>query len=349
VNTRPSARLSLVSRCITGAAAVALIGGLATYSVSVSASPKPTITQVTAQVKTLSSQADKAIQQYDQMKQQLAEAGQRLKLINNEVAKDQAQFNIARRGVAAAAATAYEDGNLTSMAALITSASPQTVLSRASMLVQLSSTRSAQMHQFITAAQQLSGAQQSAKRTKAAITTLRNQAKTRVDSMNKALQQKKSVLATLTAQQQRTVTTMASPGGSGAAGPPTTRAPAPAPANTNAGKAVAFAYAQIGCPYVFGGTGPCSSGFDCSGLVQAAWAYAGVSIPRDTYEQWAALPHVPLSQLQPGDLIYFNGESHVGMYVGGNMMIDAPTPGQNVEKVALSGWYTATEDGAVRP
>ena len=100
---------------------------------------------------------------------------------------------------------------------------------------------------------------------------------------------------------------------------------------------------------MFGGTGPCNSGFDCSGLVQAAWAYAGVSIPRDTYEQWAALPHIPLSQLQPGDLIYFNGESHVGMYVGGNMMIDAPTPGQNVEKVALSGWYTATEDGAVRP
>ena len=111
------------------------------------------------------------------------------------------------------------------------------------------------MHQFITAAQQLSGAQQSAKRTKAAITTLRNQAQTRVDSKNKALQQKQSLLATLTAQQQQTVTTMASPGGTGTPSPPTTKAPAPAPANTNAGKAVAFTYAQIGCPYVFGATG----------------------------------------------------------------------------------------------
>jgi peptidoglycan DL-endopeptidase CwlO len=326
---------------------VALTGGLATYSVSVSASPKPTIAQVTAQVKTLSGQADKAIQQYDQVKQQQAQASQRLKLINNEVARDQAQFNIARRGVAAAAATAYEDGNLTSMAALITSASPETVLSRASMLVQLSSTRSAQMHQFVAAARQLSGAQQSAKRTKAAITTLRNQAHARVVSMNKALSQKKSLLATLTAQQQRTVTTAAGPAVGG--GPPTTTAPAPAPANTNAGKAVAFATAQLGCPYVFGGTGPCARGYDCSGLVQAAWAYAGVSIPRDTYEQWAALTHIPMSQLQPGDLIYFNGESHVAMYVGGNMIIDAPQPGQNVEKVSLSGWYASTEDGAVRP
>jgi len=97
VNTRPSARLSLVRRCITGAAAVALTGGLATYSVSVSASPKPTIAQVTAQVKSLSGQVDKAVQQYDQVKQQLTEASHRLKLVNDEVARDQEQFTIARR------------------------------------------------------------------------------------------------------------------------------------------------------------------------------------------------------------------------------------------------------------
>jgi cell wall-associated NlpC family hydrolase len=263
------------------------------------------------------------------------------------VARDQARFKIARRDVAAAAATAYEDGNLTSMAALITSASPQTVLARAAMLVQLSSARSAQMRAFITAARQLSGAQQTAKRTRAAITALRNQARARVDSARKALSQKKSLLATLTAQQQRAVTTTASPGGGGGGGGP--KPTDPVPASTNAGQAVAFAYAQLGCPYVFGGTGPCSSGYDCSGLAQAAWAYAGVSIPRDTYEQWAALPHVPLSQLQPGDLIYFNGESHVGMYVGGGYMIDAPEPGRTVEKVRLSGWYASTEDGAARP
>jgi cell wall-associated NlpC family hydrolase len=295
-----------------------MAGGLVTYSASVSASPKPTIAQVTAQVKALSSQADRAIQRYDQVKEQLAAANSRLKVVSAEVARDQARFKVARRGVAAAAATAYEDGNLTSMAALITSASPQTVLARAAMLVQLSSTRSAQMRAFITAARQLSGAQQTAKRTRAAIAGLRNQARARVDAARKALSQKKSLLATLTAQQQRTVTTAASPGGRGGGrgGGGGAKPADPLPASTNAGQAVAFAYAQLGCPYVFGGTGPCSMGYDCSGLVQAAWAAAGVSIPRDTYEQWAALPHIPLSQLQPGDLIYFNGESHVGMYVG---------------------------------
>jgi len=317
---------------------------MVSYSVAVSASPKPTISQVTAQVSKLTTAENKAIQQYDQVKQQLADANGRLKLVNTEVARDRKQFNLMRTYVAQVAATAYEDGNMTSMAALITSANPQTVLSRASMLVQLSSARSQEMRQFVSAARQLSGAQQSARRTQAAIASLTGQQKGKAASIGRTLNQRKSLLATLTAQQAQTVLSTSSPG-STSTPPPTNNVPT----NTNAGQAVAFAYAQIGCPYVYGATGPCHSGFDCSGLVQAAWASAGVSIPRDTYSQWAGLPHVPLSQLQPGDLIYFAGVSHVGMYVGGGYLIDAPVPGQNVEKVALSGWYAANEVGAARP
>jgi cell wall-associated NlpC family hydrolase len=100
---------------------------------------------------------------------------------------------------------------------------------------------------------------------------------------------------------------------------------------------------------VFGGTGPCGAGFDCSGLTQAAWAAAGVSIPRTSEEQWAGLPHVSTSDLQPGDILVFNGAGHVGLYVGKGMLIDAPHSGLDVEEVALSGWYASTLDGAVRP
>ena len=99
---------------------------------------------------------------------------------------------------------------------------------------------------------------------------------------------------------------------------------------------------------MWGATGP--SSYDCSGLVQEAWASAGVSIPRTTYEQWAALPHVPMSSIQPGDLVFFDGEGHVGIYVGNNMIIDAPQPGMTVEKVSLSSsWYALNLDGAARP
>jgi cell wall-associated NlpC family hydrolase len=81
----------------------------------------------------------------------------------------------------------------------------------------------------------------------------------------------------------------------------------------------------------------------------SAWASAGVSVPRTSYGQ-ATLPAVSLSALQPGDILEFAGDSHVGIYVGGGMLIDAPQPGMNVEKVSLkSSWYSANLDAAVRP
>ena len=119
------------------------------------------------------------------------------------------------------------------------------------------------------------------------------------------------------------------------------------PTRTQAEKAVAFAYAQLGKPYVWGASGPGS--YDCSGLMMAAWAYAGVSIPRVSYDQMSALPAVSLSALQPGDILGFAGNSHVGLYVGHGMVIDAPHSGAVVEKVALAGWYQSELDGAVQP
>ena len=133
-----------------------------------------------------------------------------------------------------------------------------------------------------------------------------------------------------------------------------------------ANTAVARAMSTLGIPYAFaGGTfwGPSRGvpvdfdsrndgnviGYDCSGLTSAAWASVGISIPRTSQEQWAGLPHVPTSDMQPGDILVFNGAGHVGIYVGGGMMIDAPHTGLDVQKVALSGWYASTLDGVVRP
>ena len=98
---------------------------------------------------------------------------------------------------------------------------------------------------------------------------------------------------------------------------------------------------------MWGATGPDS--FDCSGLTQASWAYAGVSIPRVSYDQMSSLPSVSTSALEPGDILGFGGNSHVGIYVGNGYLIDAPQTGMDVEKVALAGWYQSELDGAVRP
>jgi cell wall-associated NlpC family hydrolase len=247
-----------------------------------------------------------------------------------------------RSQIAAIASTAYENGTMTSMGALLTSDNPQAVLSQASVLLQLSSARASQVNEFVQAARQLQGAQLTAKRTEQAVGTLNTQRLARKKSIGKSLSKQKTLLATLTAQQQQTVTTTSTIGVGG-----TTKATNPVPVSGAAGQAVAYAYSKLGDPYVYGATGP--SSFDCSGLVQAAWASAGVAIPRTTYEQVAALPAVSTNDLQPGDLLFFDGDGHVGMYVGGGYLIDAPQTGENVEKVPLAGWYSANLDSAARP
>lgn len=115
---------------------------------------------------------------------------------------------------------------------------------------------------------------------------------------------------------------------------PAPSAPAPAPASGRAATAVAFARAQLGKPYVYGATGPGS--YDCSGLTGAAWAAAGVHLPRTSQAQYGAGSPVSRSQLQPGDLVFFYGLGHVGIYVGGGMVIHAPKPGQTVRYAPVS-------------
>lgn len=106
--------------------------------------------------------------------------------------------------------------------------------------------------------------------------------------------------------------------------------PVTAPASGAAGTALSFALAQIGVPYVYGGESP--SGYDCSGLVQAAYRAAGISLPRTAQEQFDAGPHLPASaQLEPGDLVFFGSSTsdvtHVGMVVRSGEMVDAPHTG----------------------
>ncbi|HEY8475203.1 MAG TPA: C40 family peptidase [Natronosporangium sp.] len=115
-----------------------------------------------------------------------------------------------------------------------------------------------------------------------------------------------------------------------------------------ASKAVAVAKSKIGAPYRYGATGP--HAFDCSGFVQYAWRKAGVRIPRVTTAQYRRIkPKVSWKDLRPGDLLFFNGKGHVGMYVGKGKMIHSPSSGKRVRIDKLSAWRKASFSGAVRP
>jgi len=150
--------------------------------------------------------------------------------------------------------------------------------------------------------------------------------------------------STQVVQQQPTGQVASSSGGSSGGGGGAT-APVSLPSGAGNAAAVAVAERYIGVPYVWGGESP--AGFDCSGLVAYAYAQIGKYLPHYTVAQYDMFPKVPISQLQPGDIVFFYGLSHEAMYIGGGMLIQAPHTGAFVEYTSLSAM--GTPDGAVRP
>jgi peptidoglycan DL-endopeptidase CwlO len=118
-----------------------------------------------------------------------------------------------------------------------------------------------------------------------------------------------------------------------------------APPNVHGG-VVGIAMRYLGVPYVWGGSSP--SGFDCSGLVSYVFAQIGVSLPHSSYSQFGIGTPVSIGELQPGDLVFFTGASHVGIYIGGGQFIHAPHTGDVVKISSLSGYYSANFAGARR-
>jgi peptidoglycan DL-endopeptidase CwlO len=120
---------------------------------------------------------------------------------------------------------------------------------------------------------------------------------------------------------------------------------APPPQTHSAVVNVALQY--LGVPYRWGGASP--SGFDCSGLLVYAFAKVGVYLPHSSYMQFNMGRYVPRSNLQPGDAVFFNGASHVGIYLGGGRFVHAPHTGDVVKISSLSeSWYASTYSGARR-
>ena len=158
------------------------------------------------------------------------------------------------------------------------------------------------------------------------------------DTVDDKLAEAKDLLSDLEAEERERV--LASRG-------TTTRAPSSVsvPASGRAAAAVQYAMAQVGDAYVYGAMG--ENAFDCSGLTMRAWAQAGVSLPHSSSAQFSSGPRIAASDLQPGDLVfYYSPISHVGIYIGGGRVIDAPYPGLSVH---ISGLYSMPLAGAGRP
>jgi hypothetical protein len=112
-------------------------------------------------------------------------------------------------------------------------------------------------------------------------------------------------------------------------------------------KVVRYAEKFIGVRYVYGGSTP-SSGFDCSGLVRYVYQHFGISLPHSSWGDMVRGKRVARNHLLPGDVLFFDGGGHVGIYIGNGRFIHAPHTGTVVRLQTLAGWYSGLYDGAVR-
>jgi cell wall-associated NlpC family hydrolase len=308
------------------------IGLLLTPMGGALADPKPTVSQAKAKLKKLNDKADKVVDRYNTATEKYKTAKGRYVQLNESYRRKLATVADLREQVVAMAVDTYKMGDYTALPTMITSDEPGDMLYSMSLTRQLSQERAAKLAAF--------------DRENRGLKTERDSAQDALGDADKerdAVNKDRREILKLIAEQKKLLNRL---GAYRAGNPNSTGLKYTGPASGNAAAALSFAYAQIGKPYVFGGTGP--GGYDCSGLTQAAWRAAGVELPRTTWQQWTAGRPVDMSDLQAGDLIFSEGLGHVSIYAGNGQMVHAPQTGDVVKVVALSA-YGRSFAGARRP
>ncbi|MFJ3907203.1 C40 family peptidase [Streptomyces vinaceus] len=334
-----------LSRGTVRTAATLALAGAATataFEGTSQADPQQTPSQVKAEVDRLYEEAEESAERYNGAKEKADEAQRALDALRDEAARKTDRLNTARRALGSLAAGQYRTGGLGPAMRLALAADPQEYLDQASFLTRTGDRSAAEV---ASVRRQLDEVGQLKDRAAGRLADLRAR-EGELAGYKAAVEAKldtaKRLLAKLTAEERAAYE--AGAGGTAPAGAPSAAPPAPVD-GSRAARAVAFAYGAIGKPYVWGATGP--GGFDCSGLTQAAWRSAGVSLPRTTYTQINAGQRVSRDQLAPGDLVFFySGVTHVGLYIGNGQMIHAPRPGSTVRVAPIDSMPWA---GASRP
>jgi peptidoglycan DL-endopeptidase CwlO len=317
--------LSVVTAAAATAASVAVIPGSASAQ---------TVAQVKAEIDQLNSQAEKATNAYDAATEQIANLRAQVNQLQATIATEQSGVSALETTLGTMAAAQYRGSGVDSTLQLMLSEHPDAFLQQSTTLTELTSQETATLTRLKSGVRQLQQNKVQAAQEVAQITSTEKALTAEKSTIQSELNQAQALLNSLTPTQRASV--------EGAAySNVNVNAPAP---NARIATVLAYVKSKLGDAYVYGANGPTT--FDCSGLIQAAFAAAGVSLPRTTYEMYAALPHISYSQLQPGDLVFVDGNEHMGIYVGNGMAIHAPHTGTVVQYVPVQ--YLGSFYGAAR-
>ena len=355
---------TLPLRLLAGLLLAAL--GFAVLPGSAAADPTPSLGEVQRRVDALNKDAADAAERYNTAKVQLTETNRKMRSAQNRYAVTKRHLDAMKALVGRIAVASYKSGGLDPTVALVLSEDPQTFLRQAADLSQVTRRQSAMLQGMEAAQLQAAVDRKAVADQKARAAALQDKIATEKDAIESRLTEARDLLARLEAKQrarllamQRAATQRAlsarsdaprasrssRDGGGGDVGGGGGGGSYDGPASGRAAEAVRTAYAQLGDPYAWGAAGPGS--FDCSGLTMYSWAAAGVSLPHSSSAQYGVVRHVAISELQPGDLVfYYSPISHVGIYIGGGKIIDAPYPGLSVH---ISGLNSMPLVGAGRP
>lgn len=304
---------------------------------------EPTVDEVQEEIERLEEEFIELNATYNEAKETYEAAEEKLEGILEDVETAEQKVESLSTGVRALANTTYVGVDLTSPAQLIGATGPEAALEHHADLTYLSDQHQENLSQYVEELDHLESLRAEAESTEEAAADALEESEEATEEAEEAIQEQEDLLSELTAEEQAAATENVSSGDSGGGGSYT------GPATGNAQTVLDFAYAQVGKPYVWGGTGP--GGYDCSGLTQAAWAQAGVNLPRTTFDQVNAGQRVSWENKQPGDLLFFYGASpsHVGLYAGDGVMVHASTSARPIGTVQLSDYYRSNFVTAVRP
>ncbi|MFG3248344.1 NlpC/P60 family protein [Streptomyces sp. NPDC048187] len=336
---------------------------------------RPTLEEVEKKVDDLYRQAGSATEKYNAAKERTTKQRKKVDTLLDDVARRTQDLNDAREELGSFASAQYRTGAaVPETATLLLADSPQDYFDQNQLMNRLTGRQKSAVDDYVTQQSETMKKRREATESLETLTESQDDLKTAKSTVQKKLATARELLSELTAEEkarlaaiekkkqeeaarkaaelakqqaaqeaerkrQEEAAQQEGDGGSGSSGSSggtgSSGSSSPDTSNgTGAEKAIAFARAQIGKPYVWGATGPGS--YDCSGLTQAAWKAAGVSLPRVTYDQVDAGTTVPVAQAQPGDLVFFYDDiSHVGLYIGDGMMIHAPKPGAYVREESI--------------
>ncbi len=309
---------------------------------------KPTLAQVQRRVEHLDRQAEQASERFNTIREQLKTTRARLSAVRADFSRQRSKVTRMQDDIAALVVAGFQGSSLGTTASLVLSNDPDQFLRTLSTVESVADTQSRMFTRYLRLKQGLDAKRAQLRDEVDAIRAAKADMARQQATISKKTDAAEALLSSLKAAQREKLaaqqeSTSAAPT---SAAPTTTSGNTPnVPASGRAKIAVDFALAQLGDPYVYGAAGPDT--WDCSGLTMAAWGAAGVYLPHSSSMQYSYGTPVAMSDLQPGDLVFFYSPiSHVAIYIGGGQVVHAPHTGDVVRIAPMSEMPYA---GAVRP